>query len=84
MPPVIKTIKQNFLIHILKKNMLDELSRNVPQIRPTIMDIRNANGTSELKLEPTLKASIYNPKTKYRPIHNEDKLTDPKLLFNSF
>ena len=64
--------------------MLDKLIRNVPQISPITTDIRNTNGTSEPKLEPTLKAGINNPKTKYRPIHNKDKLTGPKLLFNDF
>lgn len=88
MPPVIKAIKpfiyQNFLTPFLKKNMLDKLIRNVPQIRPIIMDIRNTNGTSELKLELILKADINNPKTKCIPIHNKDKLTGPKLLLNDF
>jgi|GEM_PF-4116756 len=66
------------------KNILDTLIRNVPQIRPIIVDIRNTNGTSELKLEPTLKAGINNPKTKCRPIHNKDKLTDLNYYLTIF
>lgn len=68
--PVLRFRLSFFLIHFLKKNILDTLIRNVPQIRPIIVDIRNTNGTSELKLKPTLKAGINNPKTKCRPIHN--------------
>lgn len=83
MTKVIKPfIYQNFLTHFLKKNILDKLIRNVPQTRPIIVYIRNTNGTSELELEPALKAGINNPKTKHRPIHNKNKLTGLNLLFN--
>jgi len=63
---------------------LDKLIRNIPQTRPIIVYIRDTNGTSELELEPALKAGINNPKTKHRPIDDKNKITGPNLLFNDF